>query len=207
LADAEGDPTAERMHAEEAEAAAAREAREDAAAQVTRDPEGKARLTPLAQDIPRPPQFEKWFDSLTPEEFEKYWRDEGGGRVKGARQVIARRIRDPGDLHEWLMVAESPKVKKWGVSMQFVKDMRTLTRATQGPKFRHGGPGSGTMHLQLRTMIQESGTITDFLERLNAWADRELSPSHSVRWPIDSKRGRYSLPDGLQLPGEGANPR
>ena len=55
------------------------------------------------------------------------------------------------------------------------------------------------MHIELRQMIQSSNSYEEFLGKLNDWADRELSPSHSVRWPAETPRGRYSLPTNLQV--------
>ena len=52
-------------------------------------------------------------------------------------------------------------------------------------------------------MIRSSESYAEFLEKLNHWADRELAPSRSVRWPNAAPLGRYSLPDALQLRGDG----
>lgn len=48
-------------------------------------------------------------------------------------------------------------------------------------------------------MIRSSGSYDEFIAKLNQWADRELVPSHSARWPQDPALGRYSLPDTLQV--------
>lgn len=61
------------------------------------------------------------------------------------------------------------------------------------------GPQARAMHRKLRAMIRSSGSYDEFLEKLNQWADSELAPSHSVRWPNEPPRGRYSLPDNLQV--------
>ena len=154
---------------------------------------------PLREYIPEAgPEFSEWFDSLTLEELDKYLAD------PGAREAIASKIRHPGTYHEWLMVAEARRFKRWRVSMRTVLTARTRTGATIGTGFRHGGTGSSTFHLQLRAMITSSRTYNDFLMKLNYWADTNLSPSFSERWPFDVRRGRYSLPPELQLPGEGA---
>lgn len=121
----------------------------------------------------------------------------------GAAQVIADNIRHPGSQHEWLMVAEARKFKRWGVSMRTIQEGRTFTDAAIGKRFRHGGAGSGQMHVALRAMIRSSDSYAEFLEKLNHWADRELAPSRSVRWPNAAPLGRYSLPDALQLRGNG----
>ena len=110
----------------------------------------------------------------------------------------------PGTYHEWLMVAEARKVKEWGVSMRTVLQGRSFTEATMGRRFRHGAEGSGTFHEQLRQMIRESSSFPEYVEKLNRWADDNLVPSHSARFPLDGRRGRYSLPETLQARGEGA---
>jgi hypothetical protein len=83
--------------------------------------------------------------------------------------------------------------------MKTIQEGRTFTDATIGPRFRHGASGAGTMHRDLRAMIQSSNSYAEFLDKLNQWADRELSPSHSPRWPGEPPRGRFSLPDNLQV--------
>jgi hypothetical protein len=83
--------------------------------------------------------------------------------------------------------------------MKTIQQGRSLTRATIGKRFRHGATGSGTMHEELQAMVQSSASYDEFLQKLNQWADRELVPSHSVRWPNWPALGRYSLPDNLQL--------
>jgi hypothetical protein len=50
-------------------------------------------------------------------------------------------------------------------------------------------------------MVRSSNSYPEFLEKLNLWADRELVPSHSARWPDAAPLGRYSLPNNLQLRG------
>jgi hypothetical protein len=144
------------------------------------------------------PEFSEWFDSLTLEELDEFLAD------AGARKAIARKIRHPGTYHEWLMVAEARRFKQWHVSMRTVLTARTRTGATIGTGFRHGGKGSTTFHTMLLGMIRSSRSYNDFLMKLNLWADDNLSPSFSERWPFDVRRGRYSLPSELQIPGEGA---
>jgi hypothetical protein len=157
--------------------------------------------TELAKHIPPPGDaFVEWFDSLSLSELDRLLADRSvKGGPRGARDVIEDCIRHPGDQHEWLMVAEARQFKKWGVSMRTIQGSRTLTLAAIGKSFRHGGTGSGAMHRALRAMIRSSGSYDEFIAKLNQWADRELVPSHSVRWPQDPPLGRYSLPDTLQV--------
>ena len=44
------------------------------------------------------------------------------------RKRIEDRIRRPGGYHEWHLVARTPKFKEWGISMNDIKEMRTLTK-------------------------------------------------------------------------------
>ncbi len=155
--------------------------------------------TELAKHIPPPGDaFVEWFDSLTLAEFDRLLADEGGKKLRGARAVIADNIRHPGGNHEWLMVSEVRQFKKWGVSMKEILEGRSLTEATIGQKFRHGGTGSGMFHEQLRAMVRSSVSFEEYLQKLNRWADEALVPSHSSRWSKDPARGRYSLPENLQ---------
>jgi hypothetical protein len=159
--------------------------------------------TELAEHIPSPGEaFVEWFDSLTLPELDRLLVDKSVRGKTGAAQVIADSIRHPGNQHEWLMVAEARKFKQWGVSMKTIREGRTFTDATIGRRFRHGGTGSGRMHVELREMIRSSNSYSEFLEKLNQWADRELMPSHSTRWPNATPLGRYNLPENLQVRGQ-----
>lgn len=123
----------------------------------------------LARSVPRPGRlFDNWFDSLKLNEFQAYWND------AAARKIIERNIRDPGGLHEWLQVAETPQFKQWNVSMTTIKDARTLTSETVGKNFKHGGMGSGRFHRETRALIQSASDYESFVARLNDWADENL---------------------------------
>lgn len=163
---------------------------------------GEPKLAPvkrseLAEHIPPPGDaFAEWFDSLTIGELDRLLADKS---PNGARAVIAENIRHPGGKHEWLMVSEARQFKQWGVSMNEILEGRSLTKVTVGKKFRHGGAGSGAFHEQLRGMVRSSNSYPQFLDKLNRWADNELVPSHSATWSHDLARGRYSLPENLQV--------
>lgn len=160
--------------------------------------------TDLAEHIPPPGDaFIEWFDSLTLEELDTLLAERNVPGKRSAAKIIAENIRHPRGYHEWLMVAEARQFKKWGVSMRTIRDARSLTGATIGKRFRHGvGAASDTMHRELREMIRSSGSYDEFLGKLNRWADRELFPSHSPRWPDAPPLGRYSLPESLQMRGD-----
>jgi hypothetical protein len=162
---------------------------------------GEARTEKATHIPPRGEAFVEWFDSLSLSELDELLADESKGGLRGARAIIAENIRHPGALHEWLMVAEVRQFKKWGVSMRTIQEGRTLTEATIGRRFRHGAAGAGTMHNQLQAMVGSSQSFDEFLQKLNVWADHELFPVRSLRWPERAPLGRYGLPDNLQLKG------
>jgi len=166
-------------------------------------PNIKSRRRPrreLARHIPpRGRAFNQWFDELTLEELDKLLAETNTDTEIGARQVIANNIRHPGGEHEWLMVAEVRQFKKWGVTMEQIQAGRSLTEETLGKRFLHGSAGSGAMHGALRAMTRSATSYADFLRKLNLWADRELAPNYSRRFPFGAPLGRYSLPDNLQL--------
>jgi len=154
------------------------------------------------------PEFDAWFDTLSDRDFAKLWDDEA------AHEAFASALRGDGGNHEWLMVVEARKIKAWGVPIGTVKSAVTRTDAIIGRLttadgrrivFRHGGTGShgGTFHKALQRMIKDSNDYGAFLTKLNHWADESLGPISSTRWPDAPKLGRYSLPDDLQLRGEG----
>jgi len=128
--------------------------------------------------------FNRWFDDLTPDELDSLWKD------TAIRDTIEDRIRQPGGLHEWYMVSRAPTFKRWGVTMDEIKDLRTKTSDTGGvnPPWRHGKEGSTTAHNELLEIIDSSTNRDDFLRRLNNWANYRLT------------NGVQGLPQGLQLP-------
>jgi hypothetical protein len=203
-------PDVDRLHDKDIGEVRSQERHDRRAAEGRKSPEGdpsgglhEKPRTELAQHIPPPGDaFVEWFDSLTLGELDKLLADKSTKGRSGAAQVIADNIRHPGGQHEWLMVAEARRLKAWGVSMKTIQEGRTLTEATIGNRFRHGGAGSGRMHTEVRAMIRASNSYAEFLEKLNQWADRELIPSHSARWPDAAPLGRFSLPDNLQVRGQ-----
>jgi len=123
-------------------------------------------------------EFHEWFDNLTPEELNFLWAD---SKIKAK---IEDRIRHPGGLHEWLMVAETPKLKEWDVSMYDVKEFRTSIGLVEwinpntGLPGRHGGDSSTIFHNELQAVIQNSNSRFDFNNRLDTLLER---------WQIDSR--------------------
>ncbi|MGD7006911.1 T7SS effector LXG polymorphic toxin [Metabacillus sp. 84] len=127
-------------------------------------------------------EFNKWFDDLSSEEFNKMWEN------PKLRKRIEDRIRKPGGYHEWHLVARTPKFKEWGISMNDIKEMRTLTKDVKfiNPPGVHGGEGSTVAHNQILRIIDTSKDYDTFVKRLNNWAEDRL------------ESGKMGLPIGLR---------
>jgi hypothetical protein len=112
-------------------------------------------------------EFNKWFNSLTPDEFDKVWAD------PKLRDIIKDRLRHPGGLHEWHLVSRADVFKRWGVSSEQIAEMRTLISETKfvNPKGKHGGKGSTTAHNELLDIIDSSTDYDMFKRRLQNWAN------------------------------------
>ena len=67
-----------------------------------------------AKDVPsvRNGEFNKFFNSLSVDELDTLWKN------KEIREVIEARLRSPGGLHEWHLVARATQFKYWGVSAE-----------------------------------------------------------------------------------------
>ncbi|MGG3131322.1 T7SS effector LXG polymorphic toxin [Bacillus pumilus] len=135
-------------------------------------------------DIPsvRNKEFNKWFDKLSVDEFEKAW------NVPALRSKIEDRIRQPGGYHEWHLVARTPQFKKWDVSMDRIKELRTLTKDVEfvNPPGRHGGRGSTKAHNEILKIIDNAPDYESFVRELNEWASKRM------------KNGVQDLPEGLR---------
>ena len=126
--------------------------------------------------------FNKWFNSLTSNEFDELWKN------PSIRETIEDRLRKPGKLHEWHLVSRTPVFKRWGVTADQIKDMRTLTKDTKfvNPIGIHGGDGSTTAHNELLDIIDSSKDYDMFKRRLQNWANYRL------------ERGAAALPGDLK---------
>ncbi|MEC1268929.1 T7SS effector LXG polymorphic toxin [Bacillus vallismortis] len=127
-------------------------------------------------------EFNKWFDNLSVDEFEEMW------SVPQLRSKIEDRIRRPGGYHEWHLVARTPKFKQWGVSMDDIKEMRSLTKDVEfvNPPGRHGRRGSTKAHNEILKIIDTAPDYDSFVKRLNEWASNRM------------KNGVMDLPEGLR---------
>ncbi len=153
-------------------------------ARITRRLRTKEELLPNGT-VPgnRNDAFSRWFDDLSPDELDMLWKD------KKIQDAIKQRIRDPGELHEWFVASRAPTFKRWGVPMDDIKELRTLTSETKGinPDWVHGGIGSTTAHNELFNIIDNSLNREDFTRQLNNWANYRLT------------NGVNDLPPGLRL--------
>ncbi|WP_405097379.1 hypothetical protein [Oceanobacillus sp. FSL H7-0719] len=127
-------------------------------------------------------EFNKWFDNLSVDKFEEMW------SVPHLRSKIEDRIRRPGGYHEWHLVARTPKFKQWGVSMDDIKDMRTLTKDVEfvNPPGRHGRRGSTKAHNEILKIIDSAPNYESFVRELNEWVSKRM------------KNGVLDLPEGLR---------
>lgn len=127
-------------------------------------------------------EFNRWFNNLTPEEFDEIWAN------PRLRSSIEDRLRHPGGFHEWHMVSRAPTFKRWGITAEQIAEMRTLTNQLRfvNPAGRHGGFGSTTAHNELLGIIDSSLDYATFVRRLQTWAHYRLPG------------GAASLPPGLR---------
>ncbi|MCQ6284441.1 WXG100 family type VII secretion target [Bacillus cereus] len=127
-------------------------------------------------------EFNKWFDNLSAKEFEEMWNN------PQLRSKIEDRIRRPGGYHEWHLVARTPKFKQWGISMDDIKEMRSLTKDVEfvNPPGRHGRRGSTKAHNEMLKIIDSASDYESFVKGLNEWAENRM------------KNGIMDLPEGLR---------
>ncbi|MBA4601983.1 hypothetical protein H2C83_06550 [Thermoactinomyces sp. AMNI-1] len=127
-------------------------------------------------------EFNRWFNSLTPDEFDQIWAD------SNLRKAIKSRLRHPGGLHEWLLVSRAPTFKRWGVTAEQIKELRTAISDVKfvNPKGAHGRKGSTKAHNELLEVIDSSSDYNTFKRRLQNWANYRL------------EGGAESLPRGLR---------
>ncbi|THE09672.1 hypothetical protein E1I69_21555 [Bacillus timonensis] len=127
-------------------------------------------------------EFNEWFDNLPAKEFEEMWND------PKLRIKIEDRIRQPGGYHEWHLVARTPKFKQWGISMDDIKEMRSLTKDVEfvNPPGRHGSRGSTKAHNEILKIIDNASDYESFVKGLNEWSKNRM------------KNGIMDLPEGLR---------
>ncbi|MED1058867.1 hypothetical protein [Bacillus mycoides] len=121
------------------------------------------------KDIPsvRDGEFIKWFDNITLDELEIAWAN------PEVKKVISSRLRSPGKLHEWLMIARAPTFKSWGISAKQIQELRTPTKDVEfinPPGKHHRAPGSKRAHNEILEIIDTSLDYDTFVRRLQMWS-------------------------------------
>lgn len=135
--------------------------------------------------VPRDPEFETWWDDLSPKEHEALWGDGKNPTARRMRETVLGNRR----THEWLKRSQLQKLKELGFSMREIRQFTTPTRQTGGPdprrpgtEWRHNpegggkgsGVGSGTMHKSLDKIIADARSRNDLLRRYGYWANSWL---------------------------------
>ncbi len=135
----------------------------------------------LIDDVPGLKNFSEWFDNLLPTEFDELWKN------VALRNKVKVRLRHPGGLHEWLMVSRTYVFKRWGVTVDEIKRIRTKIEKVifDNPPGFHGGPGSTKAHNEILDLIDSSKSYNEFRDKLIIWADKRL------------KGGKNSLPKAI----------
>ncbi|WP_172979363.1 RHS repeat-associated core domain-containing protein [Pseudomonas kitaguniensis] len=126
--------------------------------------------------------FSKWFNELTPNDFDTVWSN------KTYQNSIKARLRYPGRMHEWHMVSRADIFKRWGVDAEQIYELRTAISNVKfvNPSGHHGGKGSTKAHNEILKVIDNSKDYSEFRKGLNEWAGRRL------------EGGSDALPSGLK---------
>ncbi|WP_113673562.1 RHS repeat-associated core domain-containing protein [Vallitalea guaymasensis] len=127
-------------------------------------------------------EFDSWFNNLTVAEFDEIWAN------PKLRNKIKSRLRHPGGLHEWHMVSRTNVFKKWGVTAEQIKELRTAISDVKfvNPPGVHGGLGSTKAHNEILEIIDNASDYDSFKKGLREWANNRL------------EGGVNALPEGLR---------
>jgi len=123
--------------------------------------------------------FDKWFDSLTAKEVARLYENPSYAKK------IETQLRGSGSMHEFLMVAEAPKWKAWGITAQQVKEDFAISieelnnSLAKGWKHSTGlkgtsAPNSTTVHNELQAIIKKSNSLAEFKQNMREWAEKWL---------------------------------
>ncbi len=127
--------------------------------------------------------FHKWFDELSEAELNLILQN------SKLKKTLQNRIRWPSSFHEWCMVCEIQKFKSWNVPMSEIHRFRTKTNSLTwkvpsdipnigGQVGGHGATGSTTFHNELRSMIQNCSSLSEFNSGLSLLINRwQIDPS------------------------------
>jgi hypothetical protein len=135
-------------------------------------------------------EFNAWFDGQSAGNVAQMY-DSPPLRAK-----IESGLRGDGGNHEYLMVAEAPKWKQWGVSARQVQEdfavpIEKLNGVEGGEEglakdWTHstGLPGSTAkgskrVHNELQAVIQKSGSLADFKRNIAPWAEKNIKGGYA----------------------------
>ncbi len=139
----------------------------------------------ISSDIPsiKNGGFSRFYNQLSSNDLDVLWQN------LSIREVIEARLRSPGNLHEWHLVSRTPIFKKWGITVEQIKEMRTPIGEINfiNPDGKHGGRGSTLAHNELLEIIDSSSDYEAFVRRLNEWANHRLEGG-SKALPIKLQR-------------------
>ncbi|MEQ9027228.1 MAG: RHS repeat-associated core domain-containing protein [Aggregatilineales bacterium] len=125
-------------------------------------------------------EFQRWFNSLTPDEFDRVWAN------PALRDRIEDRLRSPGGHHEWLPVSRTPKFKRWGITVEQIWELRTRTEDVRfNFEGRILGHSSTKAHIEIFRIVDAAPDYATYVRNLQDWADMRLLG------------GANTLPEGL----------
>ena len=119
--------------------------------------------------------FAKFFDETDSETFSKIFND------KAAHDKITNRLRNwPRGQHEWLKVSRADEFKSWGVTFDDINSLRTPTKDVKfidengNVGAHHNSKPGSWAHKQMDKMIDESGSLDEYWEKLQVWSDKHV---------------------------------
>ncbi|MEP6502350.1 MAG: hypothetical protein ABJD97_03400 [Betaproteobacteria bacterium] len=145
-----------------------------------------------AEDIPsfKSGGFNTWFDAQSAGNVAQMYES------PGLRAKIESGLRADGGNHEYLMVAEAPKWKQWGVSAQQVQqDFAVPIEKLNGVEgvaeglakdWKHStglagstAKGSKRVHNELQAVIQKSSSLAEFKQNMVPWAEKNIKGGYA----------------------------
>ena len=125
-------------------------------------------------------EFASWFNGLSKAEMDVLWTN------RTLKATVEARLRHPGGFHEWLPVSKAPKFREWGIKVEQIWELRTLTKDVQFINPRRGHPGSTREHNEIFALIDRANNFDEFKSLLQNWAETRI------------ENGVAALPVGLR---------
>jgi hypothetical protein len=139
------------------------------------------------KDIPtfRSGKFNDWFDARTADDLSAIYKH------SPLRAKVESGLRGAGSKHEYLMVAEAPHWKRWGVSAADVQGKFAVEIAKLNGGLAKGwvhstglkgslSPGSKRAHNELQSVIQKSSSLSEFKEGMKIWAEKWINGGYTA---------------------------